>query len=176
MNSSRETQGTQSSPFSSYFSLLSCHFSSSRAPTKPIFFFLFTLQSLLIMVYCIMYCVVLSHSVVTNSLWHHGLQPVRLLCPWGFSRQEYWTGLPCPLLWDLPNPRIKPRSRTLQADSLPSEPPGKPKDTGEGSLSLLQGIFQTQELNLGLLHCRWIPYQLSYHRSPYCIISKAFYS
>ena len=59
-----------------------------------------------------------------------------------------------------PNPRIKPRSPTIQANSLPSEPPGKPKDTGVGSLSFLQGIFPTQELNLGLLHCRWILYQL----------------
>ena len=35
---------------------------------------------------------VLSHSVVSDSLWPHGLQPTRLLCPWGFSRQEYWSG------------------------------------------------------------------------------------
>ena len=54
------------------------------------------------------------------------MQPARLLCPWGFSRQEYWNGLPCPPPGDLPNPRIKLRSPTLQADSLPSEPPGKP--------------------------------------------------
>ena len=39
---------------------------------------------------------VLSHSVVSDSLWPHGLQPARLLCPWGFSRKEYWSGLPCP--------------------------------------------------------------------------------
>ena len=43
----------------------------------------------------------------------------------GFSRQEYWSGLPFPPPGDLPNPGIKPRSPTLQADSLPSEPPGK---------------------------------------------------
>ena len=43
------------------------------------------------------------------------------------------------------NPGIEPRSPELPADSLPSEPPGKPKDTGEGSLSLLQRIFLTQE-------------------------------
>ena len=43
----------------------------------------------------------------------------------GFSRQEYWSGLPCPSPWDLPNPGIKPRSPALQADSLPSGPPGK---------------------------------------------------
>ena len=42
---------------------------------------------------------------------------------------------------DLPNPGIKPRSPALQADSLPAEPPGKPMNTGVGSLSLLQGIF-----------------------------------
>ena len=60
--------------------------------------------------------------------------PTRLPCPWRFSRQEYWSGLPCPP-GDLPNPGIKPRSPTLQADSLPSEPPGKPKNTAVGILS-----------------------------------------
>ena len=65
----------------------------------------------------------------------------------GFSRQEYWSGLPCPPPGDLPYPEIKPRFPTLQVDSLPSEPPGKPKNTGAGSLSLLQGIFPTQESN-----------------------------
>ena len=40
----------------------------------------------------------------------------------GFSRQEYWSGLPFPFPGDLPNPEIKPRSPALQADSLPSEP------------------------------------------------------
>jgi len=44
----------------------------------------------------------------------------------GFSRQEYWSGLPCPPPEDPPNSGIKPRSPTLQADSLPSEPPRKP--------------------------------------------------
>ena len=67
---------------------------------------------------------------------------------------------------DLPNLGIEPRSSTLQADSLPSEPPGKPKNTGMGSLSLLQGIFLIQELNWGLLLCRLIVYQLSYQGSP----------
>ena len=80
----------------------------------------------------------------------------------GFSRQEYWSGLPCPFLEDLPHPGTEPRSPTLQVDSLPSEPPGKPKSTGIGSLSLHQGNFPAQELNWGLLHCRWILYQLSH--------------
>ena len=59
----------------------------------------------------------LSCSVMFNSLQPHGLQPARLLCPWGFSRQEYWSGLPCPPAGDLPNRGIKPRSPTLQEDS-----------------------------------------------------------
>ena len=54
----------------------------------------------------------------------------------------------------------------MQADLL-SEPPGKPKNTGVGSLSFLQEIFLTQELNWGLLHCRPILYQLSYQGSPH---------
>ena len=48
------------------------------------------------------------------------------LCPWGFSRQEYWNGWPCPSPGNLPNPGIKPMSLALQVDSLPSGPPGKP--------------------------------------------------
>ena len=88
-------------------------------------------------------CAVLNFSVVSDCLQNHGPQHARLLCPWGFSRQEYWSGLPCPPPGDLLNPGIEPRSPALQADSLPSEPPGKPKNTGVGSLSLLQGIFLT---------------------------------
>ena len=45
----------------------------------------------------------------------------------GFSGQEYWNGLQFPSPEDLPNPGIEPGSSTLQADSLTSEPPGKPK-------------------------------------------------
>ena len=45
----------------------------------------------------------------------------------GFSRQEHWSGLPFLPPGDLPNPGIKSRSPELQADSLPSEPPGKPR-------------------------------------------------
>ena len=63
----------------------------------------------------------------------------------GFSKLESWSGLPCLPLGDLPHPGIKPRSPAVQADSLPSEPPGKPKNTGLGSLSLFQRIFPTHE-------------------------------
>ena len=83
----------------------------------------------------------------------------------GFSSQEYGSGLPFPSPGDLPNPGIEPRSPTLWADSLPAEPEGKPKTTGVGSLSLLQGIFPTQESNQGLPYCRQILY-LSYQGSP----------
>ena len=54
-----------------------------------------------------------------------------------FSRQEYWSGLPFPSPGDLLDPGIEPGSPTLQGDSLPSKPSGKPKNTGVGSLSLL---------------------------------------
>ena len=81
----------------------------------------------------------------------------------GFSRQEYLSGLPCPPPGDLPNPGIEPGSPALRVDSLPSEPPGKLKNTEVDSLSLLQGIFPTQDLTWGFLHCRWVLYQLSYY-------------
>ena len=56
--------------------------------------------------------------------------PTGLCCPWGFSRQEHWSGLPCPAPKNLPNPGIESRYPTLQANSLLSESQGKPKDTG----------------------------------------------
>ena len=58
-----------------------------------------------------------SCSVVSDSLQPHGLWPTRLLCPWGFSRQEDWSGLLLPYPADLPNPGIEPGSSTLQEDS-----------------------------------------------------------
>ena len=92
----------------------------------------------------------------------------------GFSRQEYWSGLTFPSPGDLPNPGIKPRTPAWQADALPYEPPGKlvtresqvkPNNTGVGSLSLLQGIYLTQESNRGLLHCRRILYTKYFPRT-----------
>ena len=83
-----------------------------------------------------------------------------------FSRPEYWSGLPFLSPGDLPNPGIEPRSPPSQADSLPGKPQGKHKNTGMGSLSLLQWIFLTQESNPGLLHYRRILYQMSYQGTP----------
>ena len=51
----------------------------------------------------------------------------QVLCPWGFSRQEYWSGLSCPPPEYLPNPGTEPRSPTLQADSLLPEHQGSPR-------------------------------------------------
>ena len=68
---------------------------------------------------------VLSHSAVSSSLRPHGWLPIRLLCPWGFSRQEYWSGFPFFPPGDLPDPGIKQQSPALQVDSLPAELPGK---------------------------------------------------
>ena len=82
-----------------------------------------------------------------------------------FSRPKYWSRQPFPSSGDLPNPGIEPESPALQMDSLPSELPGKRENTTAGSQYLLQQIFLTQELNWGLLHCRWILYQLSYQGS-----------
>ena len=74
-----------------------------------------------------------------------------------------WVAFPSP--GDLPNPGIESRSPALYVDSLPAEPQGRSKNTGVGSLSLLQQSFLTQESNWGLLHCRQVLYQLSYEGS-----------
>ena len=73
------------------------------------------------------------------------------------------TGVGCHAL--LQRESSQPRSPALQTDSLLAEPPWKPKNTDVGSLSLLQGIFLTQESKWGLLHGRQILYQLSYQGS-----------
>ena len=101
-------------------------------------------------------CAVLSHcSCVLGFaiLWTVARQaPLSMR----FSRQEYWSEMPLPSPEDFPHPRIESESPTLQADSLPSESSGKPKNTRMGCHFLLQGIFPIQGLNphlLGLL--RW---------------------
>ena len=105
-----------------------------------------------------------SFKTYLRAQWNLFCRVQLFATPWTiqsvkFSRPEYWRS---PSPGDLPNSGIKPRSPTLQADSLPAEPQGKPKNIGVGSLSLLQQVFPTQESNQGLLHCRQIIYQLSY--------------
>ena len=65
----------------------------------------------------------LSHIRLFGTPWAVAYQSSPSM---GFSRQEYQSGLPFPSPGDLPDPGIEPRSPTLQADALPSEPPGKP--------------------------------------------------
>ena len=69
----------------------------------------------------------LSHVQFFATPWTVAYQAPHSM---GFPRQEYWSGLPFPSPGDLLNPGIKPRSPALQADALPSEPPGKPHQAG----------------------------------------------
>ena len=70
-----------------------------------------------------------SCSAVFNCVQPHGLHAAcQAPMSMGFSRQEYWSGLPFPSPGHLPHPGIETGSPALQVDSLPSEPPGKPRD------------------------------------------------
>ena len=86
-----------------------------------------------------------SHVWLFATLWTVARQaPLSM----GFSRQEYWSGLSCPPLGDLPKPGIEPRCSTLQADSLLSEPPGYSVATMQSGifstiLSLFAFIYET---------------------------------
>ena len=104
----------------------------------------------------------LSHVRLFVTPWTVALwAPLSL----GILQAGILESLPCPPPGVLPNPGIEPRSPSLQVDSLLSEPPGKPKNSGVGSVSLLKGIFPTMEQNWDLLHCRWVLYQLRYQGS-----------
>ena len=77
---------------------------------------------------CVCVCVcthLVAHLVVFNSLRPQGLQPARLLCPWHFPRQEYWSGLPFPHPGEPPDPGIKSASPTLAGGFWTTAPPGK---------------------------------------------------
>ena len=68
-------------------------------------------------------CFIAQSCPTLSTPWTAALQAP---LPLGFSRQEHWSGLPCPSPGDLPSPGIEPRSPALRADSLPPEPPRKP--------------------------------------------------
>ena len=107
----------------------------------------------------------LSRSVVSNSLRPHGVAhqaPLSMGC----SRQEYWSGLSCPPLEDLPNPGIKHRSPTLQADSLRAEPPGKLKNTGVGAYIFFRRSSQPRNWTGVSCIAGGFFYQLSHKGSP----------
>ena len=82
------------------------------------------------------YCAVLSGSVMSS----------RLLCPWGFSSQEYWSGLPCPPPVDLPTPGIKSRSPTFQVDSLHLSHHGSPRILEWVAYPFSRGSFHEKAL------------------------------
>ena len=97
----------------------------------------------------------LVRKAMTNLMWKWSR--VRLFAtPWTvahqappsmeFSRQEYWSGLPFPSPRDLPDPGIEPRSPTLQADPLPSEPPGNP-------MTNLNSILKSRDVILPTKMC-----------------------
>ena len=93
-----------------------------------------------------------SHSVVSDSLWPHGLYS-----PWNSPGQN--TGVSsCSLLQGIFPTQVS----CIAGGFFTSWATIAAKNTGVRSLSLLQRIFLTQELNWGLLHCRWILYQLTY--------------
>ena len=124
----------------------------------------------------IVFCMIiltLSPDSAPDNLWKWKLHShVRLfVTPWtihtvhGILHARILEWVAFPFSRKSSQPRIKPRSPALQVDSLPAEPQGKPKNSGGGSPSLLQGIFQTRELNPGLLHCRQILRYLSHQGS-----------
>ena len=111
--------------------------------------------------------ILMNNNLINNSIKKQGFRSMQILCtkslscvglfatPWtvarqaplsmGFSRQEYWSGLPCPPPGDHLHPGIKPRSPTLQADSSPSEPPGN--DTNDRHWLVLKAdvyLIETQ--------------------------------
>ena len=90
--------------------------------------------------------------------------------PWDSPGHSIRVGSHSLLLVIFPTQGSKPGLPHCKWDPLPTEPPAKFRNTGVGSLSLLQQIFLTLELNQSLLHCRKILYQLSYHRSPMCLL------
>ena len=74
----------------------------------------------------------------------------------GFSRQEYWSGLPFPSPGDLPDPGIEPRSPALEADALTSEPPGNLMGrTDSLEKTLMLGKFEG-ERRRGGQRMRWL--------------------
>ena len=126
-------------PFTLYLTLLYCH-TILESHLKSTWVRVIQLSTLNLICSLTAQCAVLGCSVVSDSLRPHGLQPARLFWPAGFSRQEYWSRLPCPPPGNLSNLGIETQVSRV-AGRYFSEPPGKPKKTGVGSRFLFQGIF-----------------------------------
>ena len=119
----------------------------------------------------------LSHVRLFVTPWTVALQPPLSI---GIFQARILEWVSCPPPGDLPNPGIFPTRGSnpvshIAGGSLPTEPPGKPKHTELGSLSLLQRIFLTQESNRGLLHCKRVLYQLSYQGSRHLFSDAEFW-
>ena len=123
----------------------------------------------------------LSYSVVSDSLQPRGLQSARLLCPWDSPGKNTGVGCQCPPPGDLPNPGIKPRSPTVQADSftswatreaqeywsvLPFPSPGHLPHPVIKLVSLALQMDSLFSFPFHFVFCRWILYQLSHQGSP----------
>ena len=127
----------------------------------------------------------LSLFIADKQNWRTGLIVADTSVPSGFSVWPLWLTLsPLSVCWHIFLTPAFPfsgshscicsiESHSILSDSLwphglysPRNPPGQ--NTGVGCCSLLQGIFPTQGSNPGLPHCRWIIYQLSHQRSPWC--------
>ena len=141
---------------------------------------------------------IVSHSIIIKRVCAHAqlpccIQLLAILCmvalqaplSMGFSRQEYWSGLPFPFPGNLPNPGIEPAflmspalaceffvtSATWEAAIYFSKSlPQSYKEHLVGYGNLLQGLFLTQGSNLHLLHCRQILYPLTYLGSPNSVV------
>ena len=96
---------------------------------------------------------------MSNSL--QPTKPTKLLCHWGFSLQEYWSGLPCPPPGYLPKPGIEPRSPTWPVDSLLFEPPVYSKH-----ILFVLAILVSK---------RFILYGKAFQTTLYCILSVWFH-
>ena len=103
-----------------------------------------------------------SHSVMSDSVTPWTLASQAPLSV-GFSRQEYWSGLPFLSPGDLPDPGIEPRSPALQEDSLLCEPPGKPySELNKGPVELSQLPWGFMSLFFDCIHIQVCLYMMKY--------------
>ena len=125
-----------------------------------------------------------SQDRYSNSHWYQKVKSLShvwlFATPWtvayqaplsmGFSRQEYWVGLPFPSPGDLPDPGIEPGSPALQTDALPSEPPGSLIDIKD---SLILTYAHNQNDVNRMVNKKWGIKRDEWHRQTKCFIRLA---
>ena len=159
---------------------LATRFFTTSATCKAIYVYVACICVCVCVCVCVYAYILYLVSVMSNSLQPHGLQLTRFLCRWQFSRQEYWSGLPCTLPVDLPNSGIKLRLPTLQVNFYQLthqwspkmlEWVGYPFSSGSSqprNCTRISGRFCTSELP-GKFHINihiisiCIPYVYTYH-------------